>query len=75
MDEKQEQDLKTLNEIFNGVGFQNSLTDGSVDIYSFHDPEIQKAYHDIDKAAKLILQKYEDLQELEYIAAQNSDDE
>lgn len=63
MDSKKHDDLETLNEIFDGVGFSNSLVDGSAKYYSFNDKEIEEAYKQIDKAVKLIRKKYDELKE------------
>lgn len=59
MTKEQKEDLETLSEIFNGVGFSTSLTDGSAHSYSFNDKEIEQSYKEIDKHVKIIQKNIE----------------
>lgn len=59
MNSEQAEDLEMLRDIFDGIGFSQSLTEGGYD--TFHDEEINEAYRQVEQAVKVIEGKYKEL--------------
>lgn len=62
MSENERQDLETLNEVFEGIGFSSSLNDAKYYKDAFTDERLSTAYENIDNAIREINAVYAELQ-------------